>query len=47
LDPATVSVSPDKPEWILILVAATAVALLVGLLIAIWMERRTDYAVAP
>jgi len=47
LDPATVSVSPDKPEWILILVAATAVALLVGLLIALWMERRTDYAVAP
>ena len=47
LDPATVSISPDKPEWLLILVAVTAVALLVGLLIALWMERRTDYAVDP
>jgi len=47
LDPASVSVSPDKPEWILILIAATVVALLIGFTIALWKERRTSYDVAP
>lgn len=47
LDPATPSISPDKPEWVLILIAVTVVALLVGLTIALWMERRTFYEVAP
>ena len=47
LDPASVSVSPDKPEWVLVLIAATVVALLVGFTIALWMERRTSYDVAP
>lgn len=47
LDPASVSISPNKPDWVLTLVAATAAALLVGLLIALWMERRTSYEVAP
>lgn len=47
LDPASVSVSPDKPEWVLVLIAVTVVALLIGLTIALWMERRTFYEVAP
>lgn len=47
LDPATPSISPDKPEWVLNMIAVTVVALLVGLTIALWMERRTFYEVAP
>ena len=47
LDFAVPAVSPDKPEWILVLIAATLAALLVGFTIALWMERRTSYDVAP
>ena len=47
LDPATVSVVSDKPDWWLTFAATTALALLVGLAIALWMDRRNYYEVVP
>lgn len=47
LDVAVPSVSPDKPEWGMILLAVTLVTALVWLIFSLWLERRTVYALFP